>query len=737
MLLNTLQFLTFFMISVVIYNIKQYLCADLWSVLSCGDAQTPFTDTIKTVFGKTQNKINLLIMKKFLLSIFAVLFAFAGVQAQDGVWTKVTDASTLQVGDKVVIVAKDYNYALSTTQNTNNRGQVEVTKSGDEVVINTFVQQLTLETGTTTGSFAFNTGKGYLYAASSSNNYLKTETKLSANSSWGITIAANGTATVKAQGTYTRNVMQYNQSSKLFACYSSASQKAICIYKYTEKADDYVEAPKFSGDATFVGSYNVEITAAAGDVYYSYSENGEFARYTGAIAITENTTIYAKAVNGENESAVVSKTYTRVAATPVVSFEGDGKFENEVVVTISAENNATVYYTLDGKTPSAKSTEYTKALTIKADATLKVIAIEEGGYESSIVENKFQLQAATSAGNANAATLVTDDAELAVGDQIVIVATNYDYALSTTQNGNNRGSVEVKKIDDVVSWSSDVQVITLENGKTNGTYAFNVGDGYLYAASSSGNQLKTQSTVDAKASWTVEIETGIATVKAGEVTRNWLRFNNTNNPKIFSAYGSGQTDVSIYKVDIATVEDYVLNVTAAGWATLYLGYNVIIPEDVNCYVIDEIDGELVNLNQVEGVLPANTAVIVEAAKGEYTFEVTEETSTVENVMEGTLKNEYITKDAYVLGIVDGEVGLYKANMAGGVWLNNANKAYLPASVANGAASYSFRFGEGTTAIENVEVENEVKAIFDLTGRKVEAISAPGIYIVNGVKRVVR
>ena len=77
-------------------------------------------------------------------------------------------------------------------------------------------------------------------------------------------------------------------------------------------------------------------------------------------------------------------------------------------------------------------------------------------------------------------------------------------------------------------------------------------------------------------------------------------------------------------------------------------------------------------------------------------------------------------------------------MNGGVWLNNANKAYLPASVANGAASYSFRFGEGTTGISEVKGENgEVKVIYDLTGRRVEAITAPGIYIVNGVKRVVR
>ena len=39
--------------------------------------------------------------------------------------------------------------------------------------------------------------------------------------------------TITAKGENTRNVMQYNQSSSIFACYGSASQKAICIYVKT------------------------------------------------------------------------------------------------------------------------------------------------------------------------------------------------------------------------------------------------------------------------------------------------------------------------------------------------------------------------------------------------------------------------------------------------------------------------------------------------------------------------
>ena len=148
------------------------------------------------------------------------------------VWTLVTDASTLAAGDQIIIAAKDYNYAISTTQNNNNRGQAAITKSGNTLSTpSSSVQIITLEAGKSAGTWAFNVGSaGYLYAASSSSNYLRSEKTLSANSSWNVTIAS-GTATIKATGSYTRNVMQYNQSSSLFACYSSASQKALAIYK--------------------------------------------------------------------------------------------------------------------------------------------------------------------------------------------------------------------------------------------------------------------------------------------------------------------------------------------------------------------------------------------------------------------------------------------------------------------------------------------------------------------------
>ena len=164
------------------------------------------------------------------------------------------------------------------------------------------------------------------------------------------------------------------------------------------------------------------------------------------------------------------------------------------------------------------------------------------------------------------ATLVTDAAALKAGDQIVIVASEADFALGTTQNNNNRAQAAVTKSEDgtTVTYGQDTQVITLEAGLTEGTWAFQVG-GYLYAASSSSNYLRTEETLSANSSWTVEIADGIATIKStGGNTRNWLRYNSGSS--IFACYASGQKDVRIYKLGGAEEEEPEIPQVPAGIA---------------------------------------------------------------------------------------------------------------------------------------------------------------------------
>ncbi len=228
---------------------------------------------------------------------------FAMKSEVTGGYVLVTDASTLKAGDRVVIVAKDSAYALSTEQKDNNRGQASVTKSGNTVTFGNDVQILTLETGSVTGTFAFNAGaKGYLYAAgsASSGNYLRTKTQLDNSGSWRIEIT-DGVALIVAQGSAKSQTMQYNQSSSLFACYASASQKAICIYKYvandTEvnvfQADtrlkdtlnlafhftaDTEDAIVKAGALIRIGDETYNYIATAGTGYYSVEVSGIYAQ---------------------------------------------------------------------------------------------------------------------------------------------------------------------------------------------------------------------------------------------------------------------------------------------------------------------------------------------------------------------------------------------------------------------------------------------------------------------------
>ena len=159
------------------------------------------------------------------------------VNAATGTWTLVKDVSSLEVGDKVIIAAKDSSVALSTTQNNNNRGQASITKSGE--LLNdpsSSVEILTLEEGLSAGTFSFKESDGYLYCAStSSKNYLRTKNSKDASGSWTIDIASSGIATIRSKiSGISRNLLSYNAQSSIFACYSSV-QNNICMYEYVEQ----------------------------------------------------------------------------------------------------------------------------------------------------------------------------------------------------------------------------------------------------------------------------------------------------------------------------------------------------------------------------------------------------------------------------------------------------------------------------------------------------------------------
>ncbi len=271
---------------------------------------------------RTTRCLALLLAVVMVLSVMPVAMAEETTQTA----TLVTDASNLNVGDEIIIAAKDNDFAMG-EQKTNNRAAVAVTKSEDKLTLTAGVQKLTLKQGAKENTFAFDTGSGYLYAASSDKNHLKTESKLSDNSSWSVAIA-DGKATVIAQGANTRNVMKYNSNSKLFACYASGQQD-IAIYKLetVPAPSNKVATPTADPVAGEVAKgTKVEFKCKTEGAKISYKTTGEYTEYTDPVEVNSDTTFTVKATKaGMDDSDEVKFAYTVKAEEPIQSLFKDGE----------------------------------------------------------------------------------------------------------------------------------------------------------------------------------------------------------------------------------------------------------------------------------------------------------------------------------------------------------------------------------------------------------------------------
>ncbi len=247
-------------------------------------------------------------------------------------WALVKSAATVAVGEWVAFAATGYDYAMSTAQNDNNRGQVAITKSSDALTAAATMQMFEVVAGASAGQYAFKAINGdtrgkYLCAASSSSNYLKSKDALDGNSSWTVSVTAAGVATVTAQGSFTRNLLQYNNSSSLFSAYGSA-QKDVAIYILDDPT-----AIKLNASTTSVNFLSTDSTGDGVDVDFAIKnvatwdvDNTNTTDFDVDDAIIDATsglvTITPKGVNN---------TYSPKAATVTVSATG----ADDVVINVS------------------------------------------------------------------------------------------------------------------------------------------------------------------------------------------------------------------------------------------------------------------------------------------------------------------------------------------------------------------------------------------------------------------
>ena len=208
---------------------------------------------------------------------------------------------------------------------------------------------------------------------------------------------------------------------------------------------------------------------------------------------------------------------------------------------------------------------------------------------------------------------------------------------------------------------------------------------------------------------------------------------------------------------VALPNEFNLSVSSVGYATLFLDFNAEIPANVQAYTGVKVVDNSLKMERIEGVLPANTGVIIKADEGTYTFAKSDATPVTigDNLLYGTVATTQISTDPsysyYVLSEVDGIVGMYLAKLTDGKFQNNANKAYMmlkkgdlgiyDEEVDTGTEQLSrgfvFDFGE-ETSIDELKGENEKRnsAVYNLSGRRVQK-AQNGIYIQNGKVVMVR
>ena len=205
----------------------------------------------------------------------------------------------------------------------------------------------------------------------------------------------------------------------------------------------------------------------------------------------------------------------------------------------------------------------------------------------------------------------------------------------------------------------------------------------------------------------------------------------------------------------------------ASFSSIMLGYNTIVPENVEAYNATSIKDGYLSLEIVATkgeVIPANTPVILyrtdknEKKRFYYSCENAEKPES--SLLSGSLYQKFVkcddNKDYYKLMIKDGVAKMYwmyKEFNAEGVSKGqtdegghikcNANKIYMALPILQHAVSYGMRFvTPDATDIDEVldgvktESGKQETGIYDLQGRKVENPTT-GIYIINGKKMLVK
>lgn len=213
-------------------------------------------------------------------------------------------------------------------------------------------------------------------------------------------------------------------------------------------------------------------------------------------------------------------------------------------------------------------------------------------------------------------------------------------------------------------------------------------------------------------------------------------YTQVSNGKYFTDAWAADKNHNCCRFWLEAVNSLPVSVSAAGYATLYAPVALTIPQNVQAYTATFADNN-VTLTPIEGTIPANTGVVIEAAEGTYNFVITTTDATAKSDLTGNVATANVdaASAAYILGKTDAEgVGFFKLNST-----DRAIKGGRAYYVAPSGAAAAYLFNGNVTGLEAIKTAlNDANApIYDLSGRKVAKAVKGGLYIKNGQKFIVK
>ena len=174
-------------------------------------------------------------------------------------------------------------------------------------------------------------------------------------------------------------------------------------------------------------------------------------------------------------------TGSTTAAAPTFS-PAAGSYSTSQAVTISdATAGATIYYTIDGTTPTTSSTKYTGAITVSATETLEAIAVETGYTNSAVATAPYTIgsTALPAPTYSPVAGTYTTSQSVTISEATSGTTIYYttDGTAPTTSSAKYSGAI-------TVSATETLEAIAVETGYTNSavsTAAYTIGSTVLPA----------------------------------------------------------------------------------------------------------------------------------------------------------------------------------------------------------------------------------------------------------------